>query len=317
MAKRKLQEYLADDELYYVSEVFDCNSTKAAEINGFKMVMLSSSDFSCSFTGIPDLKLLSVDEYCAMTERITSMTDMPLFIDADEGFGRPLQVYHGCRRIAKAGADAILLTDMAAYGKPGLLPIDEAVYRFRAAREGMAGTDCLLLARCDHSLDENFEEFVERCTRYVEAGADMILPLEVNRSTKLATAQYSSKFNAAKKAAEHIKVPLWYPNLKAGETAAEGQELHSFGYKFIGIHYAFRAAMLAMLDAGRHVLESKTNDYIDTAYDYTGYKFYYSPMAAFLRGSGWVDRERSYTANPDESLAWRIEQRFIGPTDKF
>jgi methylisocitrate lyase len=157
MAKRKLQEYLADDELYYVSEVFDCNSTKAAEINGFKMVMLSSSDFSCSFTGIPDLKLLSVDEYCAMTERITSMTDMPLFIDADEGFGRPLQVYHGCRRIAKAGADAILLTDMAAYGKPGLLPIDEAVYRFRAAREGMAGTDCLLLAlyplcrgRCRH-----------------------------------------------------------------------------------------------------------------------------------------------------------------------
>jgi methylisocitrate lyase len=118
-------------------------------------------------------------------------------------------------------------------------------------------------------------------------------------------------------AAEHIHVPLWYPNLKHGETAEEGKELHACGYKFIGIHYAFRAAMLAMLDAGRHVLETKTNDYIDTAYDDTGYKFYYSPMAAFLRGSHWVERERSYTAKPDESLAWRIQQRFIGPTDKF
>src|SRR5688500_8675434 len=112
-------------------------SAKAAEINGFRMVMLSSSDFSCAFTGIPDLKLLSVDEYVCMTERITNMTEMPLFIDADEGFGRPLQTYHGCRRIAKAGADAILVTDLQVNGRPGLLPIDEAVYRFRAAREGL------------------------------------------------------------------------------------------------------------------------------------------------------------------------------------
>jgi methylisocitrate lyase len=312
VTKRKLREYLDDDELYYVSEVFDCNSTKAAEINGFKMVMLSSSDFSCSYTGIPDLKLLSVDEYAAMTERITFMTDMPLFIDADEGFGRPLQVYHGCRRIARAGADAILLTDMAAYGKPGLLPIDEAVYRFRAAKDGMAGTDCLLLARCDHSIDEDFDEVVERCAKYVEAGADMLLPLEINRSTK-----YGGKFEAAKKVAQHVSVPLWYPNLKEGEPASQFDELHSLGYKFVGIHYAFRAAMLAMLDAGRHVLESRTNDYIATAYDHTGYKFYYSPMSAFLRGGEWVAREKKYVANPEESLAARIEKRFTGPTDRF
>jgi methylisocitrate lyase len=312
VAKKKLREYLDDGELYYVPEVFDCNSTKAAEINGFKMVMLSSSDFSCSYTGIPDLKLLSVDEYAGMTERITSMTDMPFFVDADEGFGRPLQTYHGCRRIAKAGADAILLTDAAANGLPGVCSIDEAVHRFRAARDGMEGTDCLLLARCDHSVDEDFDEFVERCTKYLEVGADMICPLEVNRSTK-----YGGKFNAAKKVAEHVKAPLWYPNLKAGETAAQGRELHGLGYKFVGVHYLFRAAMLAMLDAGRHVMESCTNDYIDTAYDHTGYKFYYSPMAAFLRGGEWVEREKRYVSDPNDAPAVRIEKRFTGPTDRF
>lgn len=87
MSSKKLSEYLSDENLYYVPEIFDCMSTKAAEINGFKMVMISSSDFSCAYTGIPDLKLLTVDEYAGMAERITNMTDMPLFIDADEGLG--------------------------------------------------------------------------------------------------------------------------------------------------------------------------------------------------------------------------------------
>ena len=159
MAKTSLKTYIADDKQYYVPEIFDCMSTKAAEMNGFKMVMISSSDFSCASTGIPDLKLLTVDEYASMADRITSMTDMPLFIDADEGFGRPLQTFHGCRRMAKAGTDAILITDLAGNGQLGLLPIDEAVYRFKAAKEGMAGTDCLLLARCDHSVDVDFDEF--------------------------------------------------------------------------------------------------------------------------------------------------------------
>jgi methylisocitrate lyase len=312
MTKKPLKSYLDDGVQYYVPEIFDCMSTKAAEMNGFKMVMISSSDFSCASTGIPDLKLLTVDEYASMAERITSMTDMPLFIDADEGFGRPLQTFHGCRRMARAGADAILITDLAGNGKPGLLPIDEAVYRFRAARDGMEGTNCLLLARCDHSVDDDFGEFVERCNRYLEVGADLICPLELNRSKK-----YGSKVAAARKVGEQVKATFWYPNLNKGEKATDISGLRACGYKFVGVHFSFRAAMLAMLDAGRHVFESLENDYIDTAYDHTGFKFYYSPMSAFFRGGEWVNREKAYVAHPEEALAVRLEKHFTGPTDRF
>lgn len=312
MAKKPLREYLKDNEFYYVPEIYDCASTKAAEMNGFKMVMISSSDFACSYTGIPDLKLLSVDEYVSITQRITNMTDMPLFIDADEGFGRPLQTFHGCRSMAKAGADAILVTDCAENGKPGLLSIDEAVYRFRAARDGMDGTNCLLLVSCQHSVDENFDEFVERCNRYLEAGADMICPLELNRSKK-----YGSKFEAAKRVAKDVKAVFWYPDLDPGDQASDAEELLKCGYRFTGIHYSFRAAMLAMLDAGRHVFESRTNDYIANAYDYTGYKFYYSPMTCFLRDGEWVNREQRYGPDSEESVALRKAKHFMGPTDKF
>ena len=196
MAKKPLREYMDGREFYYVPEIFDCISTRAAEMNGFQMVMISSSDFACSQTGIPDLNLLSVDEYCHMIERITYMTDMPLFIDADEGFGRPLQTYHACKRMARAGADCILITDGKALSQPGLASIEDACFRFKAAKDGMEGTNCLLMASCKQDIDEHFDDFVERCNRYIEAGVDMICPLEINRSKK-----YGGKLGGARKVA--------------------------------------------------------------------------------------------------------------------
>lgn len=311
MAKKTLNEYLKENEFYYVPEIYDCISTKAAEMNGFKMVMISSSDFACSYTGIPDLNLLSVDEYASLTERITYMTDMPLFIDADEGFGRPLQTYHGCRRLARAGADAILVTDGNALSLPGILSVGEAVNRFKAAKDGMADSNCLLLARCDHSVDEDFDEFVERCNRYLEAGADMICPMEINRSKK-----YGGKLGAAKKVAENVHAAFWYPDLDPGDRAEDAADLLRWGYHFTGIHYSFRAAMYAMLDTGRHVFESHTNDYVMEHYDYTGYHFYYSPMTCFLSDGVWAEREKRYYDDPEDALAVRKQRGFCGPTDK-
>ncbi len=225
MAKKTLREYLDENQFYYVPEIYDCISTRAAEMNGFQMVMISSSDFACSQTGIPDLNLLSVDEYCHMIERITYMTDMPLFVDADEGFGRPLQTYHGCKRMARAGADCILITDGRELSRPGLASIEDTVYRLRAAKDGMAGTNCLLLASCKHELDEDFDGFAERCERYIEAGADMICPLEVNRSKR-----YGGKLGAARKVAEHVKIPFWYPDLDPGDKAEDAEKLLAWGY---------------------------------------------------------------------------------------
>ncbi|MDL2217731.1 isocitrate lyase/PEP mutase family protein [Christensenellaceae bacterium OttesenSCG-928-M15] len=174
--KRPLSEYLKEDKFYYVPEIYDCISTKAAQMNGFEMVMISSSDFACSYTGIPDLDLLSVDEYVSLIDRITNMTDMPLMVDADEGFGRPLQTYHACRRMAKAGADGLLISDREPLGDPGVLPVKEALYRFRAAKDGVENTDCLVMASVLQSVDEDFDGLMERISRYFEAGADIILP---------------------------------------------------------------------------------------------------------------------------------------------
>ncbi len=311
MSKKTLREYMKEDKFYYVPEIYDCISTKAAEMNGFEMVMISSSDFACSQTGIPDLNLLSIDEYCHMIERITYMTDMPLFIDADEGFGRPLQTYHACRRMARAGADCILITDGCELSKPGIASIEDACYRLKAAKDGLEGTDCLLMVSTKHKMDEDLDGFIARCKAYIDAGVDLICPLELNRSKK-----YGGKLQGALKIGEMLNFPMWYPDLDPGDKAEDAPALLKAGYRFTGIHYSFRAAMYAMLDTGRHVFENKNNDYVMEHYDYTGYHFYYSPMTCFLSDGKWAEIEQRYTKNPEDAFAYRKQLGFCGPTDK-
>lgn len=92
--------------------VFDCSSARAVELAGFEAMLLSGSEVSMSMKGIPDLGLLSLEELLWAVERIVDMSPLPLAVDIEDGFGAsPLQVYETCRRVAKAGAMAVLMED--------------------------------------------------------------------------------------------------------------------------------------------------------------------------------------------------------------
>ena len=60
--KIDLKELMGREDMIIVPELHDCASARAAEINGFECIMLSSGDFACAMTGVPDLQLLSLDE---------------------------------------------------------------------------------------------------------------------------------------------------------------------------------------------------------------------------------------------------------------
>ena len=77
-AEDRLRALIADGKNRLVPELADCMGAKAAEMNGYEVIMISSGDLACAMTGIPDLQLLSVDDFCRVTEQITRMTPMPL-----------------------------------------------------------------------------------------------------------------------------------------------------------------------------------------------------------------------------------------------
>lgn len=301
------------NELLLVPEIFDCSSARAAELNGFESIMISSADFACSLTGIPDLRLLSIDEYVAVTERMTNMTEMPVILDIDDGFGRPLSCYYACKRLAKAGAAGALVTDANENNLPGLANPNLVSVRLKAARDGFGDEDALVIARCDVDPTKDFEEFVERSNRYLEAGANMICPapFAVHNFT-------GDKTELAKRLGENVKGWLWWPDLTAdaeGNPEVDVDDLFKFGFKMTGIHYSLHASMLAMLDCGRHVKKDRNNVYVTKAYDFTGYKFFSSMPLFGMYDDKWPNIELKYVEKPEDANSPRTKKYFCKPDD--
>ncbi|MDD4849712.1 MAG: isocitrate lyase/PEP mutase family protein [Gemmiger sp.] len=325
-AAARLRGLLRDKKVRIVPELYDCLSAKAAEMNGFEVIMVSSGDLACGMTGIPDLQLLSIDDFVRATEQITRMTPMPLIIDADDGFGlgRALNAQYGCMRIMQAGAAGVLVTDTAELGRKGQLSIPDACLRFAAARAGLDanGMDGFLIGRCDSNLEAELDETVARCKAYIDAGVDMLCILWMHkipgREKKLALCrQLKAGLDAL--GGKYVDFPMWYPDLcgKAhdpGEvTMQDLAELES--YKLVGVHYSAHAAMLAMLDVGRHILKEQNNDYVDHHFDDTGYKTFTTMSMFGLTDNAWVEAENAFVREPQDSVAQRNADYFVKPDD--
>ncbi|MBR0091833.1 MAG: isocitrate lyase/PEP mutase family protein [Lachnospiraceae bacterium] len=314
--KINLRELMAREEIIIVPELYDCASARAAEINGFECIMLSSGDFACSMTGVPDLQLLSIDEFEWITQRITNAVSLPLIVDADDGFGfgRALNTWYACKRLAHAGAAGVLITDAAPQAKPGVQSVEEAVLRFKAARDGLneINEEAVLIARCDVDPVTGLEEVIERSNRYVEAGADCICVVGLNKCP------VEKKFELSKKLSEGIPGWHWFPDLSShdGVPDVELEDIAKLRYKFVGVHYSMHAAMIAMLDTGKQVMETRNNVYVATHYEDTGFSCF-SPVTFYLRDGYWQELEGRYVANPEDSLSKRITPFFVRETDRF
>lgn len=317
-ASKRLRKMIKDSRVRIVPELHDCASAKAAEMNGFEVIMVSSGDLACALTGIPDLQLLSIDDFCQVADRITNMTDMPLIIDADDGFGlgRGLNTYYGCRRIMKAGAAGVLVTDTEALGKSGQLSIEDAVLRFKAARDGLnaEGYEGFLIARCDTNPEEDFDDCVNRMKAYMAVGADMICILWMHKVK-------GDKFDLCQRLRDACDCPMWYPDL-CGKVHDPHEltikQLADLGnYKLVGIHFSMHAAMLSMLDVGRHVMLEQNNDYVDSHFDPTGFKCFTTMSMFGLADGHWVDIENRYVKNTRDSIAQRNADYFVRKDDVY
>ena len=116
--------------------------------------------------------------------RITNVTDIPVFADADTGYGNAVNVIHG-QGIHSCGRRGLHIEDQESPKKSGtlagrrLIPREEAVGKYKAAvaAKKELDPDFVNRARCDSIGSEggNFEDAVQRSIAYVkEAGVDAI-----------------------------------------------------------------------------------------------------------------------------------------------
>ena len=228
--KKTLKQLFAEEKVVLAPEVYDCASTITVEDCGYKAIVLSGAEVSLALKGIPDIGILSYDEMVMVTRNICAITDLPLVVDGEDGYGPAINAAYHCKGFANAGAAGVIIVDSPETRIGGCLPKDLAVEKMRACADALKCTECLLIARTDA---DTLQEAIDRSVAYRAAGADMTLVFGFN------FIPVQERFEACKKINEADPGWKWYPDLGAqnGKSDVTLEEIAEYGFNFVGIHY--------------------------------------------------------------------------------
>lgn len=208
---------------------------------GFEAMYLSGAALSAGLAAVPDVGLLSADEFVEQARYLTQASDLPLIVDIDTGFGAPLNVERTVRRMEEAGVAGVQVEDQQLPKRCGhlsgkkLVETEEMEQKIRAAVSARRDDSFVIIARTDARGVTGFDDAVERARRYVAAGADVIFP------EAMETVAEFGRFASA------LDVPLIANMTEFGKSPLLSvQELHDLGYRMALFPVTtFRTAMRA------------------------------------------------------------------------
>ncbi|MBM3503158.1 MAG: carboxyvinyl-carboxyphosphonate phosphorylmutase [Alphaproteobacteria bacterium] len=153
---------------------------RLAELAGFEAGYVSGYATSAAVYGVPDVGLIAYHEVEANVRAIRAVTQMPLIVDCDTGYGDIANVIRTVRGLQLAGASAAQFEDQTWPKKCGHMegkviePAERAAERIRAAVSGRPSPDFKIIARTDARAPLGLEEAMRRLKLYKEAGADIL-----------------------------------------------------------------------------------------------------------------------------------------------
>ena len=178
-ATAKLRQMLNSDGLIVAPFVLNALHARIAESVGFDAVYMTGAGTAAE-RGFPDVGLLTMTEMVANAKYIANAVDIPVICDADTGYGNPLNVQRTVREYEAAGVAGVHFEDQLFPKKCGffegkqVIPVEEHVQKIRAALDARTDPDFVIIARCDAYAVTGWEDTVQRCRAYIDAGADMV-----------------------------------------------------------------------------------------------------------------------------------------------
>ena len=149
---------------------------------GYRAIYLSGGGVAAGSLGLPDLGISTLDDVLTDVRRITAVSDLPLLVDADTGFGSAFNIARTVRSLIASGAGAVHIEDQVQAKRCGHRPgkaivsSGEMVDRVKAAVDARTDAEFVIMARTDAIAVEGLPAAIERAGACVEAGADMIFP---------------------------------------------------------------------------------------------------------------------------------------------
>lgn len=179
--RRLFRERLATGELLRFPGAFNPLSARLIEQKGFEGVYISGAVLSADL-GLPDIGLTTLTEVAGRGQQIARMTELPAIIDADTGFGEPMNVARTIQTLEDAGLAGAHIEDQINPKRCGhldgkaVVDSDTAVKRIRAAVDARRDENFLIMARTDIAAVDGLEAAKDRAKALVDAGADAVFP---------------------------------------------------------------------------------------------------------------------------------------------
>lgn len=273
-AGARFREAVREEHPLQVMGAINAYHARMADRVGYKALYVSGGGVAAGSLGLPDLGISTMDDVVTDVERITNVTDLPLLVDIDTGFGGAFNIARTIKAMIRAGAGAVHIEDQVQNKRCGHRPNKaivsqaEMVDRIKAAVDAKTDDEFVIMARTDALAVEGLDSAIDRACACVEAGADMIFP---EAMTDLAMYQQF---------AEAVKVPVLANITEFGSTplfTVDELAAHDVSLVLYPLS-AFRAMNAAALKVYQSVREQGTQKHVvdlmqtrSELYDYLDY----------------------------------------------
>jgi methylisocitrate lyase len=229
---------LAREECLVTPGIYDALSARIAEHAGFEAVAISGFGVEAALLGRPDVGLLTLDELTGQARRIAGAVEVPITCDGETGFGGVHNIARLVREMEACGIAAIQIEDQDSPKRCPVLDgrtvvsLDAQLVRLKAALAARRDPDFLIIARSDADVI-SLDELVRRCNRYLQAGADMAMPICFAVDGHPITAlDADAQMEVFERIARGIDGPVKGVLIPAGYSAAD---MGHIGYKVMGL----------------------------------------------------------------------------------
>jgi len=227
-AASRFRQILQEPGIIMAPGAYDCLTAQIIQQAGFPAVYMTGAGTSVAQLGYPDLALATMTEMVSNAANIAEAVDVPVIADADTGYGGVLNVQRAVRQYQRAGVAAIHIEDQEFPKRCGhlddkrVVSQSDMVRKIRAAVDARTDPDFTIIVRTDALAVTDWDDTMQRCQAYVEAGADMLF-VEALRTSE-----------QAERAARSFDVPLLYNFVETGKSPLlSAAELEKLGFKLV------------------------------------------------------------------------------------
>ncbi len=180
--RRKFRDLIARPGVAVLPGAYDALSARIIEAEGFEGILAGGYAAIGSLLAEPDGGQSNLRDYCDHYGRICAAVQVPVFVDADTGFGGVNNVRQMVRNFESAGVAGLFFSDQVFPNRCGYLPgkqivpVEQMLAKVKAALDARRDPDLVIVARTDAVGVEGVDAAIERCQMFMEAGADMAMP---------------------------------------------------------------------------------------------------------------------------------------------